>query len=666
MNDSIESMFNAPDDEVRREATLYLKQNADSIGKDRAIGMLLTALTDSSWRVRKTAVEILIEAFPLDAYFNSLVSLLYNEENAGARNSAIEALVKGGPGCAEKLMDAYKTDDADVRKFIIDIAGEIAHRDMIPLLTKALMDSNENVKAAAVEHLGSLKDAVAVDVLIGILAEHDMWTSYPVIEALGMIGDRKALPHLVAVLSDKILREPALKALGRIGGEEVVKHIVPYLMDKSRPVRRMAFVAIDSIYASAVSADIIRSEIVKCHGSDAGDFFLKIASSDNSDIRLSALMLLAILRDSRAVKPLLDMVEESVDEGLILKSLVYIAKESPDVFLLNAGDAGADPQRLRYMAAAMSEAACPEFREKLVALLGHEDGHVRAMAAKGLGSIGDPASIEPLLSAVHDRYEDVKAAIVDALIALKGGLDSRVVEALVRDHDPGIRKLAIPVLADIGTGDARSSIVFLLKDPSHIVRKAAIEYLADNLDSESEGLLIYSLTDEHAEVRSAVAMRLGETRDMKYLEPLVLLLSDHEDIVRVSACKAMGLMGNAAALSHLSVALQDKNGFVVASALEAISRIGDPDGVELIIAMLDSQDREIRRTAIRSLSGFDIAHKYILPYLKSDDWATRYEAAKALRPYLRDADVMKKIQRAYEKEDDNVVREALKELQDVL
>lgn len=665
MTDSIESMFSAPDDEVRREAALFLKNNTDSIGQERAIGMLVAALLDTSWRVRKTAVEILIEAFPLDAYFDSLVSLLYNEENAGARNSAIEALVKGGPRCAEKLMVAYGTADADVRKFIIDIAGEIAHKDLIPLLTKALMDSDENVKAAAVEHLGSLKDVVAVDMLIGILGERDMWTAYPAIEALGMIGDLRALPSIVDALQDRILREPALKALGNIGGEEVVKFIVPYLTDRSRAVRQTAFVAIGKVNYSGVSSEVIKTEIEERHGSEAVNAFLDAAASSNHEMRVSALMLLAMLGDSRAIKPMLDLAADFDDEGQILTSLAHIADGIPDVFLRNIDEFADDSYRLRYLVAAMSMSARPEFREKLVEFLVHDDGHVRASAASGLGRIGDPASITPLLEAVHDRYEDVEDVIVDALISLKGGLDPRVVESLMRDVDPGIRKLAIPILMDIGTKDSRDAIAFLLKDPSYIVRKAAIECLADNIDSESEGLLIHSLTDENLEVRSAVAMRLGETRDEKFLEPLILMLSDTEDNVRVSACKALGLQGKALALRHLNAALSDSNGFVVASALEAIARIGDPDGIEMIIAMLDSQDREIRRTAIRSLAGFEAVYKYILPYLMSDDWATRYEAARALRHHLREPGVMEKVQGAHDKEDDHVVREALKELLDV-
>ena len=281
MTDKLESMFNAPDDEVRREAALYLKEHVGSVDTGRAVSMLVRALMDPSWRVRKTSVDILVQAYPVDAYFDSVVSLLYESDNAGARNSAIEVFVKVGPRSAGKLSEAFRTDDADVRKFIIDIAGEIAHRSMIPLLTQALKDKDENVKAAAVEHLGSLKEPLVVDSLISILGEGDLWTSYPAIEALGRIGDTRALPHLVEALSDKLLKEPALRALGSVGGESVVRHIVPYLTDKSRAVRQVAYSSLEMIYEKGVSGDSIRVEIEGCYGDEAGQLLLDTADSGN-------------------------------------------------------------------------------------------------------------------------------------------------------------------------------------------------------------------------------------------------------------------------------------------------------------------------------------------------------------------------------------------------
>lgn len=664
MTDRLESMLNAPDDEVRREATLYLKEHSGSVSAERAVRLLVRALMDPSWRVRKTAVDILIQAYPVDSYFDSLVPLLYESDNAGARNSAIEVFVKVGPRSADKLSEAFNTDDVDVRKFIIDIAGEIAHRSMIPILTLALKDNDENVKAAAVEHLGALKEPLVVDSLINILGEGDLWTSYPAIEALGRIGDPKALPNLVEALSDKLLREPALRALGSLDGENVIKHIVPYLTDRSRAVRQVAYSSLEVIYEKGVSGDAIRLEIEGCYGSEAGQLLLDAAGSDNDETRLSALMLLGVIGDNRAVGPLLQAVSDGFSGELVVRPLLQIGRNNPQAILDKFEMEYDNPEILRVLASAISELAMPEFRDTLVTLLKDFDGHVRAIAATGLGNLGDTSCISCLADAVHDKYEDVRTAVVAAMVKLKAGLDPEVLKSMISDNDPEIRKLAVLLMARADTEDVRREIAFLLKDPSDVVRRAAVDYFTDNINESNAAMLLNALTDESPEVRSAVSIRLGETRNPQYLASLVLLLSDRDYMVRVSTCKALGLMGNPEALRPLLSLLNDDNGFVVASAIEAISRIGGQDAFDIISGMLSSPDNEIRRTAIRSLAGFELSSGRIIPYLQSDDWATRYEAAKALAPYVYKRDVLSSIEKAYAMESDNVVRGALKELLD--
>jgi len=661
MTDNIEKMLNAPDDEVRREAALFLREHISSVDPDKAIKMLVQALKDPSWRVRKTAADILVEAYPPESFFDYIVPLLYDPDNAGARNSAIEVFVKVGPASSVKLSEAFETDDVDVRKFIIDIAGEIAHRSMIPLLVLALKDDDENVKASAVEHLGTLKEPLVVDSLISILSENDLWTSYPAIEALGRIGDIKALPYLIEALTDRFLREPALRALGSIDGDVVVKHIVPYLADRSRAVRQVAFSALEVVYEKGVSGDYIRAEIERCHGDDAHRLIHEAAASDNNDLKMSSLMLMGVMGEVSAIEPLLKAASEGVNEDLIVRSLMHIGKRAPQELLKRIDHLSDDPIVMRTLVSSIAAMALPEFRDTLSRMLSDPDGHVRARAAEGLGSLGDPGAIPDLLEAVYDEYRDVIVSVVGALVKLKAGTRTEVLQRLSRDSSPEIRSLSVPLLADADRDEALKTVSLLLTDPSAIVRRAAVDYFDGRIDGSNDSMLLRGLTDESPDVRSAIAIRLGETRNPKYLGPLVTLLSDDVDMVRVSGCKALGLLGEHGALDPLARLLCDRNGFVVTSSIEAISRIGGKDALNMIAGMLTNPDNEIRRTAIRSLSRFQAAKSRILPYLESDDWATRYEAVKALAPYIHDSAVHDSIRKAYRSETDNVVRDAFRE-----
>lgn len=93
------------DVEVRRETLESLK----GLRNNACIDLLLSAMEDMSWRVRKTAIDILIEDYPIEAYIKGLIQLLYRDDNAGSRNSAIEALVRLNKKATLFLIEAFHT-----------------------------------------------------------------------------------------------------------------------------------------------------------------------------------------------------------------------------------------------------------------------------------------------------------------------------------------------------------------------------------------------------------------------------------------------------------------------------------------------------------------------------------------------------------------------------
>src|SRR5512137_245405 len=98
------------DAEERREAAVDLGRSGRG-----AVPLLLRALGDTDWRVRKTAVEGLVSCGG-DDVTAGLVHRLSAEDNAGARNSAMEALVQIGAGAVLPLLPLLDTRDPDVRK----------------------------------------------------------------------------------------------------------------------------------------------------------------------------------------------------------------------------------------------------------------------------------------------------------------------------------------------------------------------------------------------------------------------------------------------------------------------------------------------------------------------------------------------------------------------
>ena len=238
------------DAEERREAVIDLGRT----GKG-AVPLLLRALGDTDWRVRKTAVEGLVSLGD-DEVTNGLVQRLSSEDNAGARNSAIEALVQIGAAAVGPILQLLETRDPDVRKFAVDVLGDIRDARAVPGLMEKLKDHDENVRVAAAEALGKIRDRRAVDALIGCLSANDQsWLDYAAAEALGEIGDERALGPLLAALGRSSLREPVLESLGKIGNVQTLPPLINGLVDPLRIVREVSVVALAAVYRKSLPAD---------------------------------------------------------------------------------------------------------------------------------------------------------------------------------------------------------------------------------------------------------------------------------------------------------------------------------------------------------------------------------------------------------------------------
>jgi HEAT repeat protein len=640
--------------ETRREAVEKMRGTKD----DRLVPLLLSAMEDASWRVRKTAVEVLFDDYPVEKYIGGLIQLLYIDENAGARNSAIEALRKLGRKATVFLVEAFKTPHKDVRKFIIDVLGEQRDRRSLPLMLDALKDEDENVRATAVEHLGKVGELSVVDALIEILGGGDLWTAYPAADALGRIGNRKALPHLVAALCQKPLREPVLQALGRLAEPSTLEQIIPLLEDPSRNIQEEALKTIEMFYHHGVDAEIITREMRRILGKKAMDLLISHAWSKKREVRISAILLLGLMKDEAAYGPLLDISHEEEFAEDVKRALVFIGRDKPDS-LLKLFDTD-DPHQLRFICEVTSEIGSPVYYDVLEGMLGNEDGHVRSIAAGSIAKLNDGRAVERLRRLLEDPYEDVQEAAVEALSHLRTFLPVEELIGALHGGDTAVRRNAALLLGKIGAAEAVEDLGFALKDEDVKVRKAVVEALSFIGTEDAAKYLTYALADENPDIRISAVLSLGAIGGGGVLDALSILTADPDNAVRVAAAKSLGAAGERGAVSTLIGLLRDGSGFVVTSAIESLGTIGGPEARDAIAGMLSSADNEIKRTAILALASFENVEGVLLPFLKDPDWATRIAAVRALGMDAGE-NVRKELEKLLDTEEDAIVIKAVEE-----
>jgi HEAT repeat protein len=216
-----------------------LSNDADAAQRRRAAEELIAAhtmdtdtinafakgLSDSDKGVRDIcAIGILRSPDSLCAEKARAVAPLITHEDIEIRNLAGDVLLKIGAKAVDALYPYLSDAKEDNRKFACDIIGLSQNRDSIPHVRSLLMDTDDNVRCAAIEALGFLK---ASDLLGDIIAMYDDEAVKPyVIGAVGHIGGKQAQEFLLNALTeeDEFTQIAAIDALAICADEIGIAH----------------------------------------------------------------------------------------------------------------------------------------------------------------------------------------------------------------------------------------------------------------------------------------------------------------------------------------------------------------------------------------------------------------------------------------------------------
>lgn len=582
--------------EVRRLAVERLGE----IQNDQRIEYMLKALGDNDWRVRKTAVSVVLNCEFNVRILNGLIGCLKAGNNAGMRNAAVEALTKLGKIAVPYLKDAFQDDDSDVRKFVVDILGDINDKNAIKVLIDGLSDVDENVCLASVEALGKLKDEAAVEPLMYLLKESDdKLLSYTIIKAFEKIRDPRIVDVLISVVKRKGIEKAVIEALGTAGDIKSLDMLIDAFKDIR--LRNSAIYSIVNLYEKNDKRDIIDKIISKTKEALDNDIILYLINAlDEIDPRLmpSIIKFLGWSGDIRAAKPLLKLLD-SDHKNEVIEAIINIGKDSEDTVIEEISKGN---KVIREGAARiLGEIGDKKAINALILLLGDESGHVRQTSAIALGNIGDAAASKPLIDLLNDQYENVQEAAVEALGRIK---DKSLIPHFIKmlsNENVNIRQNAVKILGNLKAKEAIGNLLFMLKDESHNVRKSAVTAIDSINVPASEGGLMLALTDEDKDVRYAAVTALVGKKNKKFLYPLISLLKDNDIWIRAAVVKGIGEIAGRDTVSVISDMLADKVGVVRIAAIETLGRIGDKRIAGRILELLNDNDLDVKIAAIKAI-----------------------------------------------------------------
>ena len=612
----IERGLESADPEERRRAAAMLA-HAES-----AVPLLLRALGDEDWRVRKEATSAAVEMAPSPELFRGLVGLLEPGENVGQRNAAVEALAGHGAAVVEPLALALPGLDADGRKLAAEALGRSGAASALVVLRTLLSDPDANVRAMAIEAisaLGSVCLDAAMPVLEGCLDAEDRFLRLAALDGLNQLGVVLRWERLEPLLKDPILERAALLAVGRSAHERAAGALARALEGARGSVWQSSLTAlVDFVRASDRTRAAARTALGASSEPATSRLLRQARQNEDVENRRMALVVAGALGGEAAAEVAVDALADDRVAAEAEEALSMIGPAALGTLVARAR-AGRVEQRAMCieLLGRLAQGSAPrEIIDALHAMLDDHAPEVVRAVLDALALIGDERSLR---TAAARLGADEPALVRKSAVTAVAAVASRYPKAardLAHEARPD-RSDALAVAAIVTAlgspvrGSTEEDVEFLsaaLAADNSLVRRAALDALAAIGSPLGVEAVAFALTDEERDVKLAAVRALGRLRAPDgsaagITQLLELVGRSEDDELSAAAIRALGDAGDTRALGVLRPMARSGTPIAAVAAVEAIGRLADPRRIDSLTSALAHSDPEVVKAAMRVLAG---------------------------------------------------------------
>jgi len=598
--DLITAWFHDPDGDVRLQAVFYLGR---IFSLPQVPIFLIEALNDDSKEVRIAAIQAL-GFWKGPEVITALIHRLHQDPDPAARRETTNTLrILSAHEAVPALIQALDDPDPYVRSNALSAVRWIEGPQALKPLLKWLAASSSDIyQELYLDMMGNLDNPYARYILLPeIRAGRMQFTEAP--GKLEKIGEPETVLPLLDDLKavDPEIRKKAIKTLSYIPQIHLQKYPIleilrPLQNDPERQVRSDLAGILASmddpetlpILAHLMSDpdSMVRGGVVnglRRHLRHAAvDLLIKALDDDAPYVYDSAAIALGLLRDPRAVDPLIRLLlkpnrPRNFEAALALKRIGDPRAVPPlletlrngalthvraDLYAARALEKFRDPRIVPALLDALHEAGC------------NDDWACIKALSNALGHFKDPRALPPLL-----RLLDEEGLAADVIYALGRLGDERAVEPLLNKlprAPRGIYQAVIIALSWMGDPRAFEALTEARQDPAADLQRAALRGLARIGDPRSLPAFLEALqTAPYSLRRFAVAglIKIGAPA----VEPLIALLqSEASPVIRARAAGVLGHIGDPRAVESLRTALYDPDRHVRIRARHALRQMSIP------------------------------------------------------------------------------------------
>ncbi|MFO8072980.1 MAG: HEAT repeat domain-containing protein [Polyangia bacterium] len=638
--------------EVRRRAVTAL---ADA-PSEKTDALLLEALADRDWRVRKEAVAGIVRRGPGARLAGRLLDAAIQDDEIGLRNAAAEALAALGEPAVTTILERLPELDPGGRIIALEVVGASGDPRAMEILVEALDDEDPNVRVCVAEWLGEQTGGKARDALIERVGGDDRLLGLAALQSLNRMGAVLPWSLLEPLADGRFYGSDIVLAMGRSGDPRAAAAILAHLPDE--PIAPRAFALLHD--SSPRAARAVEIELGKAP-EEALDAIAAIArSGDPPDQRSAVRCLLWSERIDRM--PLI--VELAQDESLYPLVLDGLGDwGEPGLRTLEQQLPNASGRMLASVVGLLANLLDEESgRSKatlFAAYLSAADLTVATAAAGAIARFGDAGSLPRLLELTRSESARVRRTAGHALTQLGRRFPKEVRRQVTETEISGRSGVELcRVLEAVGEPEDAAALSGALSSPDSELRQAALRAVAAIAGPAAVDTISLAMTDEDIGVRMAAAdalARIGPAAS----ETIVSGLRAADGPLRAALVRTLGRVGHPEAPEILKSLCRD-SADVALAALEAMQRL-ELDPVEIQDEILGHPDSEVVKKALLAL-GHSVSGEVLARLLDNKAWDVRLAAVERLAQADDSDTVVRALKGRIDREEDDLVRDAMRKV----
>jgi len=520
-------------------------------------------------------------------------------------NAASEILQTIGEPAIPQLEKLLEDDDVDVRKFAVDIMAAIGSPLAEKAFVRALEDRDVNVSAAAAEALGEVGSRASVEPLVQSL-KASSWTRCSVAKSLGQM----ALQQLTRD-DDPMVVFTAVEALGSVRDAAAIESLLPLLKHENQLIVNKAIASIQQI-EDEIPAEMwnqLRGQI----SVDTILALLRDSAATLRRHAIALLGRIGVEEAVSPLIDVLLADENREDDGireLAMRSIVSLAPQDIQSILDALDDDRVSVEGRCELIDLLAQLGSPEAFDAVVKFVDDTEVLLQRVAARAFVQLDAERAVVPLRKMLRCSDREVRINAARGLGTAHQDIDEVVhdLAKLLEDLDAEVRQVAAESLASPALPAVDRVLMDALGDPSTEICAAAVHSLTARGEVAVTDQLLGCLDSPAANVRRATVQLLARQKPGAWAARLLnCFREDPDPRVRYDCALALAVSSPPGTVELLIEQLEeDPHPLVALGAIEALGRIGDERAEPVLDRLVASDDPEIAEAAahaIESIAG---------------------------------------------------------------